>query len=135
MLSARSGFPEQSGDPGEEEGDQDPTADLEAAQGVGNQVLGPWAPFAVHWAACPVARVPGSALSNAYITGLRQLDRSCRSTHGVAPVIGGEGCPAAGGVFQAALLVAVGVKTAALVPTMMPLATMARISHIAAISG
>jgi hypothetical protein len=44
-------------------------------------------------------------------------------------VIGGEGSPAGGGVFKAALLVAVGVKTAKLAATMTPLATIARISQ------
>src|SRR5688500_6116206 len=95
----------------------------------------PWAPLAVHWAACPVARVPGSALSNAYKTGFRQLDLSCSSAHGVAPVIGGAGWPTGGDVFRAALLVVVGVKTAKLAATIIPLAKMAKISQTAARNG
>jgi hypothetical protein len=48
---AHSGFAEESCDTREEEGDEDPTGDLERQRVKGIQILQPWAPFGVHSAA------------------------------------------------------------------------------------
>jgi len=81
------------------------------ARATGIKAYQPWAPFAVQSAACPVARVPGSALSNAYRIGFRQLFPGFKSLHEAAPV---TGWPSGVAVVHSALLTNVGVKASSL---------------------